>query len=157
MDINNAVNALLAKFLKSAPGVKQIMLSDATGLILSKVTKNTGRYSDFEGIASISTALFLGMTELKFGEVGFSQTDFPDSNLCLFGVSKEYVLIAITHKNASIKKLKSSIKALSVKISEQIDLLKTSERIESKQKEIYEKSVGLPKDDYDKLLDELSF
>lgn len=156
MDINNAVTALLTKFMRSTSGVKQIMLSDATGLILSKVTKNR-RYSDFEGIASISTALYLGMTELKFGEVGFSQADFPNCNLCLFGVSMEYVLIAITHKNASIRKLKSSIKALSVKISEQIDLLKTSERIESKQKEIYEKSVGLPKDDYDKLLDELSF
>ncbi|MHA2246740.1 MAG: roadblock/LC7 domain-containing protein [Candidatus Hodarchaeales archaeon] len=157
MDINNAINALLVKFMKSTPNVKQIMLSDATGLIISKVTKGEGKYSDFEGIASISTALYLGMTELKFGKVGFSQAEFPDSNLCLFGVSKEYVLIAITHKNASIKKLKSSIKTLSVKISEQIYLLKASERIESKQNEFYEKSVGLSKDDYDKLLDELSF
>ncbi len=157
MDINNAVNDLLVKFMRSTPGVKQIMLSDATGLVISKVTKESGSHSDFEGIASISTALYLGMSELKLGELGFSLSEFPENNLCFFGVTKEHVLIAITYKKASIKKLKSSLKRLSTKVSEILDLLKTSIIIETKQQEIIEKSVGLSNEDFEKLLDELSF
>ncbi len=157
MDINNAVNALLVKFMKSTPGVKQIMLSDATGLVISKVSKEIGKYSDFEGIASISTALYLGIAELKLGKLGFNQSEFPDSNLCIFGVTNEYVLIAITQKKMSVKRLKSSIKTLSTKVSVQLDLLKISEKIETKQQEIIEKSVGLSTEDFNKLLDELTF
>ena len=159
MDINNALNAHLTKFMKSTPGVIQIILSDATGLVLSKVTKSGSAetFSDFEGIASISTAIYLGMSELKLGELGFSQMDFPYFNLCLFGVTKEYVLVAITHKNASLKKLKANVKGLSVNVSEQLELLKMAEMITLKQEEVYEKSVGLSQEEYEQLLDELTF
>ncbi len=157
MDINNAVNDLLVKFMRSTPGIKQIMLSDVTGLIISKVTVETGSQSDFEGFASISTALYLGMSELKLGPLGLSLADFPENNLCLFGVTKEHVLIVITYKNVSIKKLKVSLKSLSDKISQQLDLWKAAEKIETKQQEIIEKSVELSQEDYEKLLDELTF
>jgi len=157
MDINNAVNELLVKFMRSTPGVKQILLSDATGLVISKVTKEGGNFSDFEGFAAISTALYLGMSELKLGKLGFSLSEFPESNLCFFGISKEHVLVAITFKNAPLKKLKASLKEISTEISQQLDLWKTAEKIESKQEEIIEKSVGLSKEEFDQLLDELSF
>lgn len=157
MDINNAINDLLVKFMRSSPGIKQIMLSDATGLVISKVTKETGNQSDFEGFASISTALYLGMSELKLGPLGFSLAGFPENNLCLFGVTKEHVLIVITYKNISIKKLKASLRVLSEKITYQLDLWKAAERIETKQQEIIEKSAELSKDEFDKLLDELTF
>ncbi len=156
MDINNAVNDLLVKFMRLTPGVKQIMLSDATGLVISSASKE-GQFSDFEGFAAISTALYLGMSELKLGKLGFSLSEFPDSNLCFYGVTKEHVLVAITFKNASIKKLKASLKVLSHEISQQLDFWKTAERIESKQEEFIEKSVGLSKEEFDQLLDELSF
>ncbi|MFX0124375.1 MAG: roadblock/LC7 domain-containing protein [Candidatus Hodarchaeota archaeon] len=157
MDINNAVNDLLVKFIRSTPGIKQILLSDATGLIISKAAKEDGKFSDFEGFAAISTALYLGMSELKLGKLGFSLSEFPDSNLCFYGVTNEHVLVVITFKNASIKKLKTSLKAISTEISQQLDLWKTAEKIESKQEEIIEKSVGLSKEEFDQLLDELSF
>ncbi|MFX1286517.1 MAG: hypothetical protein ACFFB5_22970 [Promethearchaeota archaeon] len=157
MDINNAINDLLVKFIDVTPGIKQIMLSDATGLIISKVTKETGIHSDFEGFASISTALYLGMSELKLGPLGFNLADFPENNLCLFGVTKEHVLIVITYKNISIKKLKAALKALSSNITQQLDLWKAAEKIETKQQEMVEKSVKLSQEDYEKLLDELTF
>ncbi|MFX0014007.1 MAG: roadblock/LC7 domain-containing protein [Promethearchaeota archaeon] len=156
MDINNAINDLLVKFVQSAAGIKQIMLSDATGLVISKVTKDVN-HSDFEGFASISTALYLGMSELKLGPLGFSLADFPENNLLLFGVTKEHVLIVITYKNISINKLKTSLRVLSEKISQQLDLWKTAENIEMKQQEVIEKSVGLSKEEFNQLLDELSF
>jgi predicted regulator of Ras-like GTPase activity (Roadblock/LC7/MglB family) len=156
MDINNAINGLLVNFMKSTPGVKQVLLSDATGLVLSKVTKDD-TFSDFEGFAAISTALYLGMSELKLGKLGFSLSEFPESNLCFFGVTKEYVLVAITFKNVSIKKLKTALKNISTEISQQLEFWKTAEKIESKQEEIIEKSVGLSKEEFDQLLDELSF
>ncbi|MFW9903427.1 MAG: roadblock/LC7 domain-containing protein [Candidatus Thorarchaeota archaeon] len=157
MDINNAINNILVKFMRSTPSVKQILLSDSTGLVISKVTKEEGKFSDFEGFAAISTALYLGMAELKLGKLGFSLSEFPESNLCFFGVSKEYVLVTITFKNVSIKKLKASLKNISTEISKQLEFWKTAERIESKQEEIIEKSVGLSKEEFDQLLDELSF
>ncbi|MFX1507306.1 MAG: hypothetical protein ACFFDC_14585 [Promethearchaeota archaeon] len=121
------------------------------------MTKENGKFSDFEGIAAISTALYLGMSELKLGKLGFSLSEFPESNLCFFGVSKEYVLVAITFKNVSIKKLKTSLKCISTEISQQLEFWKKAESIESKQEEIIEKSVGLSKEEFDQLLDELSF
>lgn len=160
MDVNNAINAILVEFMKSTPGILQILFSDATGLVLSKVTTEVGA-SDFEGIASISTALYLGMAELNLGEPGFNQAEFSDRNLCLLGVTREYVLIAITQKNASVKTIKESMKALREDVSTQLDLLKTSQRIEIKQVELYEKSKTLSEDDFnkelEKLLDELIF
>lgn len=156
MDINNAINDILVKFMKSTPGVKQVLLSDATGLVISKVTKDD-QFSDFEGFASISTALYLGMSELKLGKLGFSLSEFPENNLCFYGVTKEHVLVTITSKNASLKKLKAALKTISTEITQQLDLWKTAEKIESKQEEIIEKSVGLSKEEFDQLLDELSF
>ncbi|UCE15070.1 MAG: hypothetical protein JSV04_07790 [Candidatus Heimdallarchaeota archaeon] len=161
MDVNNAINKLLVEFMKSTPGILQILFSDATGLVLSKVTNMDTAESDFEGIASISTALYLGMAELNLGELGFNQAEFSDRNLCLFGVTREYVLIAITRKKAPVKKIKAAMKELRQEVSTQLNLLKTSQTIEIKQEELYEKSKTLSEDDFnkelEKLLDELTF
>ncbi|MHA2227531.1 MAG: hypothetical protein ACXAC8_20100, partial [Candidatus Hodarchaeales archaeon] len=64
MDHSIALNALLVKFLRNSTGVKQIMLSDATGLVISKVSKEKETFltTDFEGIASLSSALYLGVS-----------------------------------------------------------------------------------------------
>lgn len=157
MDINQSVSALLKKSLKSTPGVQQLILADATGLVMSNVAKKTINKTDFEGIASISVALFCGVGSLNLGALDFVYTVFTNAKLCLLGVTKDYVLISIISKNASIKKVKAKMKQLSTLVSEQLNLLKVSEQIETKQHEMIEKSATVSKDEYDKLLDELSF
>ncbi|MHA1226363.1 MAG: roadblock/LC7 domain-containing protein [Candidatus Hodarchaeales archaeon] len=156
MDVSQAINQLLVEMAKSITGLKQVMLSDSTGLVISKVTKERDS-TDFEGIASISTALYLGMTSLDLGELGFSQSVFSGGKLILFGISKNYVLVVITNRNTSIKKLRYYIEKVSNKISEQLDLLHKSEQIERKQEEISKREGFISDEELSSILDELSF
>ncbi|MHA2291246.1 MAG: roadblock/LC7 domain-containing protein [Candidatus Hodarchaeales archaeon] len=159
MDHSIALNALLVKFLRNSTGVKQIMLSDATGLVISKVSKEKETFltTDFEGIASLSSALYLGVSMLNLGKLGFSFTEFSNAKLCILGVTKDYVLIAIIDRNTSTKKLRSSMRKLSKEVSNQLDFVRESEKIEVKQQEIYKKSQEVSKDDFEKMLEEFSF
>ncbi|MHA1971850.1 MAG: roadblock/LC7 domain-containing protein [Candidatus Hodarchaeales archaeon] len=156
MDVSQAINRLLVEMAKSITGLKQVMLSDSTGLVISKVTKEKDS-TDFEGIASISTALYLGMSSLNLGELGFSQTVFSDGKLVLFGIYKDYVLVVITSKNTSMKKLRYYVEKVSNKISEQLDLLLHAEQIEQKQEEISQRKEFISDEELNRILDELSF
>ena len=148
MDHSIALNALLVKFLRNSSGIKQIMLSDATGLVISKVSKEKEALlsTDFEGIASLSTALYYGISTLNLGKLGFSITEFSNAKLCLLGITKDYVLITIINRNTSTKKLRYLLKKLSKEVSRQLDFLRESEKIEVKQQEIYKKSEEVSKD-----------
>ncbi|MHA2227174.1 MAG: hypothetical protein ACXAC8_18300, partial [Candidatus Hodarchaeales archaeon] len=113
--------------------------------------------TDFEGIASLSSALYLGVSMLNLGKLGFSFTEFSNAKLCILGVTKDYVLIAIIDRNTSTKKLRSSMRKLSKEVSNQLDFVRESEKIEVKQQEIYKKSQEVSKDDFEKMLEEFSF
>lgn len=156
MDISLSINALLMDVMKSVHGLKQIMVSDSTGLVLAKISKEKDT-TDFEGIASISTALYLGMASVKLGELGFSQTIFSDGNLCLHGISKTYVLIVITQTSTPIKQLRTAMEKISDSISKQLELYYQSLKIERKQEEVCLKEGFLSDSELDAILNELSF
>lgn len=162
MDISQAVNAILVGFIKSTRGIKQVMLSDETGLVISKVSKELRDEVDFEGLASIATATYLGIGMLRgdlaeLGDLGFNLTDFKYGNLCILGLKDGYIIIAITHNNASIQKVKQSLKRLSIDLSKQLDLLKTSKGIEKKQIAYNEIAKKKNSDDLEKILQDLDF
>ncbi|MHA2075221.1 MAG: hypothetical protein ACW97X_11425 [Candidatus Hodarchaeales archaeon] len=162
MDISQAVNAILVDFIKTSHGIKQVMVSDETGLVLSKVSKELKYEVDFEGLASIATATYLGIGMLKddlaeLGDLGFNLTEFSFGNLCILGLKDGFVIIAITHKNASLQKVKQSLKRLSIDLSKQLDLLKTSKIIEKKQKAFNEIAGKKNSEDLEKILQDLDF
>lgn len=162
MDISTAVNAILVDFIRSTRGIKQVMLSDETGLVISKVSKEVRDDIDFEGLASIATATYLGIGMLKgdladLGDPGFSVTDFSYGNLCILGLKDGYIIITITHKNTSFQKIKQSLKRTSNELSKQLDLLKTSKRIEKQQIVYNEIAKKKNSEDLEKILQDLDF
>lgn len=161
IDLSNELHRLMVKTLKSTAGMKQIILTDATGLIISKATKMSKNPKvitmDFEGIAAISTAIYLGLDsgEINLGKIGFSVTEFSYGKFCMLGFSKEHVITSIISRNSSLTKVRSSLMRLSKEISKTLELLKTSHSIlKPKDKNIQVKNE---KDSFDKVLDELSF
>jgi predicted regulator of Ras-like GTPase activity (Roadblock/LC7/MglB family) len=161
IDISQAVNAILVDFIKSTRGIKQIMLADETGLVISKVSKELRDDVDFEGLASIATATYLciGMWrgEFELGDLVFNLTDFKYGNLCILGIKDGFIIIAITHNNASLQKVKQSLKRLSIDLSKQLDLLKTSKGIEKKQIAYNEMAKKKNSEDLEKILQDLDF
>lgn len=163
MDISQAVNAILVDFIKSTRGIKQVMLSDETGLVISKVSKELKDDFDFEGLASIATATYIGIGMImrgdlaKLGDLGFNLTDFAYGNLCILGLKDGYIIIAITYKNAPLQKIKQSLKRLSFELSKQIDLVKTSKRLEKKQEVFNKIAENKSSDDFEKILQDLDF
>ena len=161
IDLSNELHRLMVNTLKSTPGMRQVILTDATGLIISKaikMNKNPKKITmDFEGIAAISTAIYLGLDsgETNLGNIGFSVTEFSYGKFCLLGFSQEHVITSIISRNASLTKVRSSMKRLSQNISKTLELLKASQiKIEPTNNEA---NVKDEKDSFDRILDDLDF
>ncbi len=163
LDITSELHRLILNTVKGTPGIRQIILSDTTGLILATITKEKPSEDestvDFEGVAAISTAMYLGLEsrEIDLGDPGFSITDFSYGRLILLGISKDYVLSCISYTNASIQGIKIAMRALSRSLSEKLELLRTSKKIKRQEDEFFEKAKTLSDEEFNKLLDDFSF
>ncbi|NHJ02429.1 MAG: roadblock/LC7 domain-containing protein [Candidatus Heimdallarchaeota archaeon] len=163
MDVTSELHRLILKTVKTTPGIRQMILSDTTGLILTTISKERPKgeeaFVDFEGVAAISSAMYLGLgsKELDLGDLGFSITEFSYGRLFLLGISKDYVLSCITNSDASPQSIKVSMRALSRSLSEKLDLLKASKRIKQHEDEFFEKAKILSDEEFNKLLDDFSF
>ncbi|MHA1941506.1 MAG: roadblock/LC7 domain-containing protein [Candidatus Hodarchaeales archaeon] len=135
MDISLAIHELLIKLVKSTPGLQHVMLTDSTGLTIANLSRSSNQL-ELEGIGALTTALFLGMGyqggEMKLGELGFVFSEFSSGKLVMQSIEKNYVLVGVISHTASVQKVKTCIKRYLEPILHQINLSKTSRKIEKK-------------------------
>ncbi|MHA1443734.1 MAG: roadblock/LC7 domain-containing protein [Candidatus Hodarchaeales archaeon] len=135
MDVSIGISQILTKLLKSSPGLQQVMVTDSTGLTIASVSK-TSNNLELEGIGALTTALFLGMShqggELRLGELGFVFSEFSGGKLILQSITRDYVLVGVLSQRASVQKIKTILQRYMSPITDQIQLLRTSQHVEKK-------------------------
>jgi predicted regulator of Ras-like GTPase activity (Roadblock/LC7/MglB family) len=133
VDVSIGIHEILVKLLKNTPGLQHVMLTDSTGLTVANLTRSSSSL-ELEGIGALTTALFLGMNyqggELRLGSLGFVFSEFSGGKLIMQSITRDYVLVGIISQRASVQKIKDSVKRFSKPIVNQIDLLKTSRKME---------------------------
>ncbi|MFW9778703.1 MAG: roadblock/LC7 domain-containing protein [Candidatus Heimdallarchaeota archaeon] len=137
LDISTGLHAILIQLLKSSNGLQQIMLTDATGLVIGQVSRQQDSETPYnlEGIGSLACALYSGMQEqgdtfLKIGDLESMISEFADGKLIMQGVTPEYVMIGITKPRANVKKIRESFHQIRSDLLRLIQLLKKAEEIE---------------------------
>lgn len=104
MDVK-AFDKILARIIKSEPGIKKVILADRTGLTIAHVSKFSYYPVDVDGIGAIASAVFCASEEqgksLDIGSLNIVTSEFNDGKI--FAAScGQGVLCIITDKDVNI-------------------------------------------------------
>ena len=104
MDVK-AFDKILARIIKSEPGIKKVILADRTGLTIAHVSKFSYYPVDVDGIGAIASAVFCASEEqgksLDIGNLNIVTSEFYDGKI--FAAScGQGVLCIITDKDVNI-------------------------------------------------------
>jgi predicted regulator of Ras-like GTPase activity (Roadblock/LC7/MglB family) len=84
MDVK-AFDKILARIIKSEPGIKKVILADRTGLTIAHVSKFSYYPVDVDGIGAIASAVFCASEEqgrsLEIGDLKIVTSEFDDGKI----------------------------------------------------------------------------
>ncbi len=115
MDVK-AFDKILARIIKSEPGIKKVILADRTGLTIAHVSKFSYYPVDVDGIGAIASAVFCASEEqgksLDIGALNIVTSEFEDGKIFASSVGSG-VLTLISDKDVNIGMIRLVMKSAS--------------------------------------------
>ncbi|MHA1264150.1 MAG: hypothetical protein ACTSRS_02850 [Candidatus Helarchaeota archaeon] len=90
--------SILAKILRSSPGLKQVLICDKVGLVISKVL----RIKPIEGIGALESAIFRAAEDvcefLSLGKSVVHVSMYPEKSIFGIDIGLGYLVLVLEHK-----------------------------------------------------------
>ncbi|MHA2298495.1 MAG: roadblock/LC7 domain-containing protein [Candidatus Hodarchaeales archaeon] len=134
MDYLPLVQTILVKVLKSERLIQAVLLTDRTGLIILSVSKEQRVGAHALGMGSLASALFCGADAQGkdlLGNLEMSISEFIDGKIFLMGTGPKAIMVVISGKLASIKKIRRSMKRYSGNIQQLLASLYSVEEVDA--------------------------
>ncbi|MHA1269815.1 MAG: roadblock/LC7 domain-containing protein [Candidatus Helarchaeota archaeon] len=111
-----AFDKILARIIKSEPGIKKVILADRTGLTIAHVSKFSYYPVDVDGIGAIASAVFCASEEqgrsLEIGDLNIVTSEF-DSGKIFASSCGQGVLCLISDADVNIGMIRLVMKSAS--------------------------------------------
>ncbi|MBD3228558.1 MAG: hypothetical protein GF329_10255 [Candidatus Lokiarchaeota archaeon] len=120
MDVK-AFDKILARIIKSEPGIKKVILADRTGLTIAHVSKFSYYPVDVDGIGAIASAVFCASEEqgrsLEIGDLNIVTSEFQEGKI-FAAATGQGVLCIITDKDVNIGMIRLVMKSASSELQD---------------------------------------